>query len=579
MGCKIEPQVEINTDNDSVKVYFPDRDSQLFPKPLKLSDLLQHKSLKSPDIIGLIINGSVYSLNSTISFGLAKVFPITLKSDEGLAMYRRTLVKILATAVNKLYSKDFTITINHNVNNGYLVKKMDEKPFTEEEVTKIKEKMTEYIQQDLPLDECELSHNEAVNYFTSIKHYYSVALIEGNNSDSFKCSCLDKCLSLLFRPLAKSTGIIKDFDVRLSSDKNSLLLLFPTKTKSIPDKLEEIENKLIMKNYSDSFNYSKVINIKCVGDWNKIVVSEPQKVRDLIITMNSHQESEISSIADKIADKVINGKVKFIGIAGPSASGKTTFSKKLGLLLLAQGIETIVISMDDYFVNRKDTPKDKKGNYDFECLEALRIDDFNRDLNKLFNGEEINRCVFDFIKGTYSYKKDEILKLPNKESGRMGVVLCEGLHGIDERVTNTIPRDQKFFIYIAPLTPIHSDEYNFVADYVLRLYRRMIRDFRTRARSASDTLKNWPGVAQGEEKYIFPFIDSADLIWNSSLEYEVSILYPFVYPLLRTVDVKDPNYYLASYLLDTMAFYLPISDSGIEKPALIREFIGGSSFE
>ena len=235
--------------------------------------------------------------------------------------------------------------------------------------------------------------------------------------------------------------------------------------------------------------------------------------------------------------------------------------------------------MDDYFVNRKDTPKDKKGNYDFECLEALRIDDFNRDLNKLFNGEEINRCVFDFIQGTYSYKKDEILKLPNKESGRMGVVLCEGLHGIDERVTNTIPRDQKFFIYIAPLTPIHSDEYNFVADYVLRLYRRMIRDFRTRARSASDTLKNWPGVAQGEEKYIFPFIDSADLIWNSSLEYEVSILYPFVYPLLRTVDVKDPNYYLASYLLDTMAFYLPISDSGIEKPALIREFIGGSSFE
>ena len=327
--------------------------------------------------------------------------------------------------------------------------------------------------------------------------------------------------------ISKSTGIIKDFDVRLSSDKNSLLLLFPTKTKSTPDKLEEIENKLIMKNYSDSFNYSKVINIKCVGDWNKIVVSEPQKVRDLIITMNSHQETEISLIADKIADKVINGKVKFIGIAGPSASGKTTFSKKLGLLLLAQGIETIVISMDDYFVNRKDTPKDKKGNYDFECLEALRIDDFNRDLNKLFNGEEINRCVFDFIKGTYSYKKDEILKLPNKESGRMGVVLCEGLHGIDERVTNTIPRDQKFFIYIAPLTPIHSDEYNFVADYVLRLYRRMIRDFRTRARSASDTLKNWPGVAQGEEKYIFPFIDSADLIWNSSLEYEVSILYPF----------------------------------------------------
>ena len=169
--------------------------------------------------------------------------------------------------------------------------------------------------------------------------------------------------------------------------------------------------------------------------------------------------------------------------------------------------------------------------------------------------------------------------MPSKESGRTGVVLYEGLHGIDERVTNTIPQDEKFFIYIAPLTPIHSDEYNFFADYVLRLYRRIIRDFRTRARSANNTLKNWSSVALGEERFIYPFIDSSDLIWNSSLDYEVSILYPFVYPLLRTVDVNDPNYYLASYLMDTMSHYLPISDSEIEKTALLREFIGGSSFE
>ena len=218
------------------------------------------------------------------------------------------------------------------MNNGYLVKKMNEKPFTEEEINKIKEKMKEYIEKDLPLEEYNLSHSEVLNYFKSIKHYYSVSLIEGNNSDSFKCSCLDKFLTLLFRPLAKSTGIIKDFDLRLASDKNSLLLLFPSSTKPIPEKLEEIEKKLVMKSYSDSFAYSKTIDIKCVGDWNKIIVTDPQRVRDLIITMNSHQEKEISSIADKIAEKVLKGKVKFIGIAGPSASGKTTFSKKLGLL-------------------------------------------------------------------------------------------------------------------------------------------------------------------------------------------------------------------------------------------------------
>jgi uridine kinase len=578
MGCTTPAPIE-ERDPDTVKVIFSDRETRRYPKPLHLSELLSHKSISSPDVIGLMVNGTVYSIDSIISFGIARISPIEIDSSEGLAMYRRTLVKIFATAVYKLYSKEFTVTINHNVNNGYLVKKTNEKPFTEEEISKIKEKMKEYIDQDLEIKEVELSHTEAINYFKSIKHDYSVSLIEGNNVDIVKCSCLDKFLTLLFRPLGRSTGIIKKFDVRLSSDKNSLLLLFPTIEREIPDKLDEIETRLTMKSYEDSFKYSKIINIKSVGDWNKIVISNQEKLNDLILSMNNHQEQEISSIAGKIAEKVRNGKVKFIGIAGPSASGKTTFSKKLGVLLKSLGIETIVISMDDYFKNRVDTPKDEKGNYDFECLGALRIEDFNKDLNNLFKGEEIKRCVFDFVNGTYKYLEDDVLKLPSKESGKTGVVLCEGLHGIDERVTNTIPRDEKFFIYIAPLTPIHSDEYNFFADYVLRLYRRIIRDFRTRGNSASKTLKNWHSVAKGEEKYIYPFIDSSDLIWNSSLDYEVSVLYPFVYPLLRTVDVSDPNYYLACYLMDTMSNYLPISDMPIAKTALLREFIGGSLFE
>jgi uridine kinase len=494
-------------------------------------------------------------------------------------MYKRTLVKVFATAVHKLYQKEFQVIVRHHVKFGYLVNKSNEKPFSEEQVKKIKAKMDELIQQNLKIDEVELSHQEALMYFKSIKHNYSVALIETNNSDIVRCSCLDKFLSLLFRPLGRTTGVITDYDVRLSSDKNSLLLLFPVNGKPIPKELSEIETKLTTKSYADSFKYSKIINIKCVGDWNKVVISKKENVKDLMLTMNFHQEQEIANIADKIAEKVLKHNVKFIGIAGPSASGKTTFSKKLGILLGAQGIETIVISMDDYFVNRKDTPKDSKGNYDFECLEALRIGDFNRDLGKLFKGEEINRCVFDFVTGTYSYVKSDVLKLPDKDSGKVGVVLCEGLHGIDERVTPSIPRNEKFFIYIAPLTPINSDEYNFFSDYVLRLYRRIIRDFRTRAKNASKTLKSWFSVAEGEEKYIYPFIDSSDLIWNSALDYEVSVLYPFVYPLLRTVDIKDPNYYLASYLMDTMSTYLPISDEFIAKTAVLREFIGGSSFE
>ena len=566
-------------DFENVKVIFPNGEEKKYPKPLILSELLNHASLSSKDIIALQVNGEVKSLNTSINFRLAKITPILKDSDEGWSMYRRTLVKIFATAVNKLYAKNFNVIIHHGVNNGYLVKKVGEKDFTEEEINKIKEKMNELIKNDLKIEEVNLSHDEALDYFKSIKHNYSVSLIESNNTDIIKCSCIDKFLTLFFRPLGKSTGIINDFDVRLSSDKNSLLLLFPTHSKEIPTDLKDIETILTTKSYSDSFEYSKIIDIKSVGDWNKVVISNPEKLRELILTMNMHHEKQISTIADTIADKVLNGKVKFIGIAGPSASGKTTFTKKLGIALKSKRIEPIVISMDDYFKNRADTPKDKNGKYDFECLEALRIEDFNKDLKTLFKGEKINKCVFDFIKGTYSYLKNEFLQLPSKESGKSGVVLCEGLHGIDERVTHLIPRDEKYFIYISPMTPLNSDEYNFFPEHVLRLYRRIIRDFRTRGNNASKTLNNWFSVAKGEEKYIFPFIDSSDLIWNSSLDYEVSVLFPLVHPLLRTVNVNDPNYYLACYLMDTMNAFLPISDEEIEKTALLREFIGGSLFE
>ena len=575
--CK---QVEEEIGPDTVKVKFENGQTQRYPRPLKLSELIpNHKSLSSPKLMALLVNGKVTSINSVLSTGMATIKPVTFETAEGFATYKRTLVQIFATAVNKLFAKKFVVINHHGVKNGYLWRKDNRQPFTEEEVKSIKEKMEELIQRNLPIDEVELSNLEALNYFKSINHKYSVSLIETNNVDVVKCSCIDKVLTLFFRPLCATTGVITDFDVRLGSDNTSLLLLFPTISESIPDVLDDIETKLTIQSYEKSNEYSKLINLHCIGDWNKVVISSQEKLKELILTMNMHQETEIATIADTIGEKVKNGKVKFIGIAGPSASGKTTFSKKLGLLLKSLGIETTVISMDDYFKNRKDTPKDKNGNYDFECLEALRIDDFNRDLNKLYQGEEINRCVFDFVTGTYSYKKDDVLKLPDKESGKTGVVLCEGLHGIDERVTPSIPRDEKFFIYIAPLTPINSDEYNFFSDYVLRLYRRMIRDYRTRGNNASKTLKNWFSVAKGEEKYIYPFIDSSDLIWNSSLDYEVSVLFSFVFPLLRTVDVHDPYYYLACYLMDTMTNFLPVSDEMVQKTAILREFIGGSPFE
>ena len=578
--------METNSNNSGKKidlkniiVIFPNGEQKTYPRPLVLSDLLNLPCLSSKDIVALKVNGEIKSLNAIISVGKVKISPILKDSEEGWLMYQRTLVQILATAIHKIYSDKFNILIHHGVNNGFLFKKVDENDFTQEEIDKIKEKMQELIDKDIKIEKVELSHDEAIEYFKSIKHDFSVSIIESNNADIIKCNCIDDFLTLFFQPLGKSTGIIKEFDVRLSSDKNSLLLLFPTGTKPIPKNLSEIESKLTLKIYSESFEFSKIIGIKSVGDWNKAVISNPEHLRELILTMNMNQEQQISVIVNKIAEKVLKGNIKFIGIAGPSASGKTTFSKKLGIALRSKNIEPIVLCMDDYFKNRVDTPKDENGKYDFESLRALRIDDFNKDLNKLFNGEKIKKCVFDFVTGTYSYLEDTVFQLPPKESKKKGVVLYEGLHGIDERVTPSIPREEKFYIYIAPLTPINSDEYNYFPEHILRLYRRCIRDFRTRGYSASKTLNNFFSVTKGEQKYILPFIDSSDLIWNSALDYEVSALYPFVYPLLRTVSVDDPNYYLASYLINTMTTFLPISDEEIEKTALLREFIGGSSFE
>ena len=227
-------------DLENVKVIFPNGETQKYPKPLLLSDLLKHSSLSSDKIIALMVNGEIKSLNKKIRVGIAKVAPILSDSYEGSSMYRRTLVKIFATAVNKIYSKQFNVIMHHKVKNGYLVKKEDEKDFSEE-INNIKEKMTELIKKDLPIDEVILSPQEAINYFKSINHFYSASLIESNNINCVKYSNLDKFLTLFFRPLGKSTGVITNFDVRLSSNKNSLLLLFPKNSKPIPKDLKDIE--------------------------------------------------------------------------------------------------------------------------------------------------------------------------------------------------------------------------------------------------------------------------------------------------------------------------------------------------
>ncbi|EKE39651.1 hypothetical protein ENUP19_0080G0101 [Entamoeba nuttalli] len=552
-------------------VTFTDGTQEIHTRPLHLTTLLSHPSLNNNELVGIMVNGRVYSTNASINVGLANVVPVFLNSYEGFSIYRRSLVMVFATAAYMTYGTKFGVTVEHHVNNGYCINKYDGKEFTEEECNTIKHKMEELINRNKEIKEVVLSHAEAINYFTKTNRKMTLSLLKSTNNEEIKCSYLEGFMTLFVRPLLGRTGILKDFNLILGTDKTGMMLLFPQQNKPIPKTIREIETKKIIENYKTSNKVAQAVGIECIGDLNKRIIKGDKTT---IMMMENRQDMEIAQIAEDAIEKIKTRGVKLISIAGPSASGKTTFSKKLGVQLKLRGITPVVLSTDDYYKHRVDSPKDENGNYDFECLEALRLDDLNDTLTRLFRGEEVHPYVFDFVSGKYSLIQDKVLKLPPN-----GVIVMEGLHGIDEALTPAIPREQKYYIFIAPLTQLNIDEYNFIGNQVLRFYRRIVRDYLTRNYTASHTLKSWFNVAKGEEKYIFPFVDQADKIWNSSMDYEIAAIYPYVLPLLKTVPVDDPNYNMARNLLDTLELFMPVDDHLIGSTSLIREFIGGSVFE
>ena len=556
---------------NKITIKYSDGTEEIHDRPLKLTTLLSHPTLQRKDLMGISVNGRIHSPNDTIAVGVATIAPVVLDSTEGYSIYRRSLVNVLATAAYQTYGKSFGITVEHSVNNGYMIYKSNHGEFTQEECEAIKKRMTELIEKDLEITTVELSHQEAVHYFTETNRPYTCSLLKSKNVEKIQCNYLDGFLTLYVRSMTKSTGLLKEFNLIVASNKKGLLLLFPLQNKPIPTEMKDIETEFIVKNYEQSYEIAKRNTIECIGDLNQQMIKGD---KEFISMMENKQDLEIARIADDAAEKILKHGVKLVSIAGPSASGKTTFIKKLGLQLKARGITPVVLSTDDYYKHRLESPKDENGNYDFECLEALRLDDLNNTLLSLFKGEAVHPYTYNFKTGRYSQLMDRTIELPPN-----GVVVMEGLHGIDEGLTPLIPREQKYYIFIAPLTQINIDEYNFIGNQILRFYRRIVRDYLTRNYNASQTLKFWFNVAKGEEKYIFPFVSNADQIWNSSMDYEIAAIYPYVLPLLRSVPVDDKNYDMACGLLEILEMYVPTDDHLIGKTSLIREFIGGSIFE
>ena len=364
--------------------------------------------------------------------------------------------------------------------------------------------------------------------------------------------------------MVPSTGYLKYFD--LIKYEEGVVLLYPKM--SNPEVIEKFEPSVNLFNIQKkNIDICKEMGITNVGELNKNICDG--SIKDLILVCEALQEKQIADIA---ADIVKTGDRKFVMIAGPSSSGKTTFSNRLSIQLLAQGMRPHPIALDNYYLNREDSPRDEDGNFNFECLEAIDIEQFNKDMSALLKGEEVELPVFNFKTGLREYRGD-YLKL-----GEDDILVIEGIHGLNDKLSYSLPKESKYKVYISALTQMNVDNHNRISVNTVRLIRRIVRDARTRGFKAKETIAMWNSVRNGEEKYIFPFQDEANAMFNSALIYELAVLKQYVEPQLFAISKDEPEYIEANKILKLLDYILPVPSEDITNNSILREFIGGSCF-
>ncbi|MBR2828456.1 MAG: nucleoside kinase, partial [Bacilli bacterium] len=436
---------------------------------------------------------------------------------------------------------------------------------TEEKVKELEQFMKEVVKKDMPITKLTIDRLEAIDYYTHIGDETKAGVLKYNTDNYITLYRLGNVYDYFYSLMAPSTGKLKDFALTYISE-HGFVLRFPTIY--IKDKIKKYEHHPNMFRVFEEYRgWADLIGIRDSVDLNRVVSTG--KASDLIKMDETVQTHRLLTIAKEIYDK--RDKIKIALIAGPSSSGKTTTSRKLCLYLNILGFHPITVAMDDYFLDKKDTPKDEKGNYDYECLEAIDLKLFDKQMQQLLNGEEIVPPTYNFIIGKKEYKST--LKLNDND-----ILIIEGIHALDPKILTNIDRDRKYKIYISPLTELNIDNHNRISTTDNRLLRRIIRDNRTRNYKVEDTLKQWPSVRDGEEKYIFPYQDESDAMINSASIYEIGILKTYVEPLLYSVNKDSPYYEEAKRLLNFLRLFLPIPSDSIPEDAVIREFIGGSYF-
>ena len=529
-------------------------------KGIKVHELLKNEIENAKtEVIACMCNNEVRSLNLELKED-CKLELIDLNSKDGMMIYIRGIMYIMAKALNELYPEAL-LTVNYQLSNAMFCE-LDNMKVTDEMIAKIHSRMQEIIDKDIEIRKVKMTKEEAETFYKEKNTLKGRVQIDTEHEYGASLYYCEDYYNYFFGVMPISTGYTKLYDI--VKYKDGFIVRYPNWKK--PTELSPfVENKKLLATLDEYEDIYKLIGINTIYKLNR--EAKRDGATDAILLSEALHEKKIAGLADNIAK---NKEVKVVLIAGPSSSGKTTFAKRLGMQLRLNGIKPVTISVDNYFVEREQNPKDEFGNYDFECIEALDTKLFNEHLVKLLNGEEIEVPTFDFTVGTKRYN-GETMKLEPDE-----ILVIEGIHCLNDKLTSSIPKEQKYKIYISALTVLNIDYYNRISTTDTRLIRRIVRDNQYRGYSAKHTIKMWYSVNRGEEKYIYPYQEEADSMFNSSLIYELGVLKDYALPLLKEIKNTEPEYAEACRLIRLLTYFEPIPIDNISKTSLIREFIGGS---
>ena len=553
---------------EHIKIVCKNCNSELFVDwGTRLKDVA--KMIATPDKkepgLAAYVNNSIRELDYRICEPVTVKF-IDITHFEGIRVYQRTLFMILHKAVHDLYP-DNRFRIKHSLSKGFYCELEGITP-SEEVAARVRERVDELIAQNIPIVRNKMLKEEAIEIYRQLGFEDKIAIINSRPHLYVTVYRLADMAGYFYGALAPSTGLIHLYDFRPYGE--GFHITCPRRTE--PSKLENVvPQQKMYEVFSEYKDWVDIIGVSNVGPLNQMISNG--KSTGLIQVAEALHEKKIGKIADTIAEAHAERGVRMVLIAGPSSSGKTTFCKRLGIGLGVLGFHPQSISLDDYFVDRTKTPRDESGDYDFEALEAIDLELFNDHLRRLFAGEAVVLPRYNFITGLREWH-DKPLQLDDRS-----ILLVEGIHGLNPRLTDGVADNLKFRVYISALTSISMDDLSRIPTTDNRLLRRMIRDFATRGCDATATLQRWASVRKGEDKHIFPYQENADVMFNSSLLYELSVLKWKVEPLLRGVPEKLPEYSEARRLLNLLEYVAPLPDDQLPPTSVIREFLGGSSFK